>query len=352
MTIYQGLQVNATGSKNLIRQAESKEEKRKWILVYLLKIFLTVVFCFLFVTVFSMVFGSGNSIAGVVILLTLLAVRQADFGIKVSHGTWNLFLVFLIFMIGPKLTNLLPAVPAFFINVVCIGGMVILGCHNVIMYNQFTFVLCYLLLQGYDVSGREFYIRVFSLFLGALFCCFIFWIKHKDIVYKRTWKHIFHEFNIHTQRTKWQIKFVLGISLGMLIASLLHIPRVMWVGISVMSLLVPFYGDTIYRAKRRAPFNVAGCLLFLFLYKVMPESFLPYMGIIGGIGVGFSAGYSFQTIFNVLGALSIAVGMFGLYGAIILRIGTNVFGTLYTLIYQNLYERIVIWIKEREIEKG
>lgn len=351
MTIYQGLQVNAAGSKNLIRQAESKKEKRKWTLVYLLKIFLTVVFCFLFVSVFSGIFGSSNSIAGVVILLMLLAVRQADFGIKVSHGTWHLFLVFLIFMAGPRLTNLLSPVPAFFINIICIGGMVVLGCHNVIMYNQFTFVLCYLLLQGYDVTGKEFYIRIFALFLGALFCCFIFWIKHKEIVYKRTWKDVFHEFDIHTQRTKWQIKFVLGISSAMLLASFLHIPRVMWVGISVMSLLVPFYGDTIYRAKRRAPFNVIGCLLFLILYKVMPESLLPFMGIIGGIGVGFSAGYSFQTIFNVLGALSIAVGMFGLYGAILLRIGTNVFGTLYVLVYQNLYERIVIWIKARETKE-
>lgn len=347
MTVYQALQVNAAGSKKLIQEAENSREKKKWIFVYSLKIFLTVVFCFTFVTLFSMLFGSENSIAGVVILLVLLAVRQADFGIKVSHGVINLFLVFVIFIAGPRLTNMVPAIPAFFINIICISGMVFLGCHNVIMSNQFTFVLSYLLLQGYDVTGEVYYTRVFALLCGAVFCCFIFWVKHRKIVYKRTWADAFHEFNIHTQRTKWQIKFILGISLAMLLASLMHFPRVMWVGISVMSLLVPFYQDTIYRAKRRAPFNVIGCLLFLILYTVLPESMYPYMGIIGGIGVGLSASYSAQTIFNVLGALSIAVGMFGLYGAIALRIIANIAGTLFTLIYQRIYEVIIKRIKEK-----
>lgn len=343
MTVYQALQLNAAGSKALIRQAGEKKEKVKWSFVYLLKILLTVGFCFTFVTVFSLVFGSSNSIAGVAVLLTLLAVRQADFGIRTSHGTVNLLLVFLIFIIGPKLSNLTGPIPAFFINAACIFGMVLLGCHNVIMYNQFTFVLSYLLLQGYDVSGRDYAARVCALGFGAALCCFIFWIKHRHISYKRTWRDIFREFDIHTQRTKWQIKFVLGISLGMLIASLLHFPRVMWVGISVMSMLVPFYHDTVYRAKRRAPFNIVGCLLFLALHYILPQEVLPIVGILGGIGVGFSAGYSAQTIFNVLGALTVAVGIFGLYGAIAVRVLANIFGTIYALVYQNIYERIVKW---------
>ncbi len=37
-------------------------------------------------------------------------------------------------------------VPAFFVNVACILILMIFGCHNVIMSNQSTFVLGYLLL--------------------------------------------------------------------------------------------------------------------------------------------------------------------------------------------------------------
>lgn len=55
-------------------------------------------------------------------------------------------------------------------------------------------------------------------------------------------------------------------------------------------------------------FNIVGCLLFVVLYLVLPKSMYPYIGMIGGIGVGYSAGYAWQTAFNTFGALSIAQG--------------------------------------------
>ena len=51
--------------------------------------------------------------------------------------------------------------------------------------------------------------------------------------------------------------------------------------------------------------------------------------MIGGIGVGYSAGYAWQTAFNTFGALSIASGLFGMPYAVALRIGANVFGAAY-----------------------
>ena len=53
MTFYQELQLNQAGSKNLLKKSETTKEKMYHILVYLIKIAVTMVFCFLFVTVFS-----------------------------------------------------------------------------------------------------------------------------------------------------------------------------------------------------------------------------------------------------------------------------------------------------------
>ena len=78
------------------------------------------------------------------------------------------------------------------------------------------------------------------------------------------------------------------------------------------------------RAKLRGPYNILGSLIFVVLYLVLPKSMYPYIGIIGGIGVGYSAGYAWQTVFNTFGALSIASNLFGMTGAVILRIGANV----------------------------
>ena len=62
--------------------------------------------------------------------------------------------------------------------------------------------------------------------------------------------------------------------------------------------------------------------------------------MIGGIGVGYSAGYAWQTAFNTFGALSIAAGLFGLQNAVILRIGANIFGSVYTVICNKVIDKL------------
>ena len=62
--------------------------------------------------------------------------------------------------------------------------------------------------------------------------------------------------------------------------------------------------------------------------------------MIGGIGVGYSAGYAWQTAFNTFGALSIASGLFGMPMAVALRIGANVFGAAYTVICNKVVDKI------------
>lgn len=340
MSIYQALQLNAGASKNLIKNSTGRNEKIKWSLVYLLKIFLTVIFCFTFVTLFSMLFGNDNSIAGVVVLLILLLVRQADFGIDMKGSILSIFLLFSVLAAGPKLANMLPPIGAFFLNLACILLITVLACHNIIMFNHFTFVLCYLLLYGYDVAGTVYTTRLIALFAGFLLCAVIFYCKHRSQSFKRGFGHLLEEFDVSSTRTQWQIRISLSTASAMLIGSLFHFPRVMWMGIACMSIMAPLVNDCAYREKRRAPFNIIGCALFIVLYHVLPAELLPFMGILGGIGVGFSASYSFQNIFNALGALMIATDIFGLYYAVLLRIGANIFATLYCIVFNKLWESL------------
>ncbi len=60
--------------------------------------------------------------------------------------------------------------------------------------------------------------------------------------------------------------------------------------------------------------------------------------LVGGIGVGYSASYPWQTVFNTFGALSIATTLFGLPYALALRIGTNIFGAAYTVLCNKLWD--------------
>ena len=146
---------------------------------------------------------------------------------------------------------------------------------------------------------------------------------------------IFREFNIHSARNNWYLKLTLTVSTAMLIINLLNIPRAMWVGIACMSVCVPFSSDIAPKAKKRAPFNIVGSLIFVALYYALPKWVHPYIGIIGGIGVGYSAGYSWQTVYNTFGALYIASGIFGVKTAVLLRICANIFASLYTVLHRH-----------------
>lgn len=340
MTFYQELQLNQSGSKAMVRNAEGKKDKMKHLLIYLFKVLLTVAFCVVFVTLYSTFFGSDNSIVGVVVLLAVMVFSKADLGIHTPHASWTMLAIFGILAFGPRLTNLANPLTAFLINLICIFLLMFLGCHNVIMSNHSTFVLGYLLLQGYDVSGEAYLLRLIGLGIGAVLTTLILYRNHYKRTYKRTFRHLFDEFDLNSTRTSWQLKLTLSVSIALLLAQLCHLPRAMWVGIAAMSVLVPFQKDQLHRIKYRTPGNIVGCILFLILYIVLPESCYGYIGMIGGIGVGFSASYGWQSVFNSFGALSIAVGAFGLPGAIFLRIFNNALGSLISYACEHLYSAI------------
>lgn len=343
MGIYEELQLNQAGSKAIVRKSINRKEKLKHLLIYVFKVLLTMVFCVGFVTIYSMLFGAENSIVGVVVLLSVMVFRRADLGMKASHGAIVMMGIFGILAVGPRLSNVVDPVTGFIINVICLLALSILGCHNIIMSNQSTLVLAYLLLQGYDVGGHNYVMRICGLAVGGLVTAWILYHNHSKIHYKRSFGHLFKEFDMHSVRTQWQIRMPLGISTAMLIAQLLRLPRTMWVGIAVMSIMQPFQKDLMERVKYRAPGNILGGLLFLILYYVLPVRYRSYIGMIGGIGVGFSATYGWQTVFNSFGALAIASGIFGVPGAILLRIVNNVFGSIYGIIFDKICRSVMFW---------
>ena len=79
--------------------------------------------------------------------------------------------------------------------------------------------------------------------------------------------------------------------------------------------------------------NIAGVIFFTVLYFLLPSSIYAYIGILGGIGVGLSAKYGWQAVFNTFGALAIATESYGLKGAVGLRVIQNVFGVVFALIF-------------------
>ena len=57
---------------------------------------------------------------------------------------------------------------------------------------------------------------------------------------------------------------------------------------------------------------------------------------------------SWQTVFNTFGALSIASGLFGMPYAVALRIGANLFGSIYTVLCNKLFDKAHAYFQRTE----
>ncbi len=341
MTFYQELQLSQAGSKSYIASFEQPRDRWIHIGIYFFKIILNIAFCTAFIASFCLLFGAANSIAGLSVLLCVMVFRCADLGIRPTHGAACIFLLYAILAVGPKLSCMLPAGWAFGTNALFLLLLLVLGCHNVLMFNHSTLVLAYLLLLGNDVSGAQYEKRLLGLLAGAVLTAAVYYRNHRKKSYKRTFQSLFREFRLPSARTQWQLRFALTISSAMLIASLLGIPKAMWIGIAAMSVCMPFPDDMAKRVKFRAPGNILGCILFLAAYFLLPEGSVSYLGILGGIGTGLSATYGWQTTFNAFSALSMAVPALGLPGAVLLRIFGNVFGSVYAWTFAHVFRPII-----------
>ena len=226
--------------------------------------------------------------------------------------------------------------------------MILFGCHNPFMFNQSTLVLSYLLLYGYDVTGKSYQMRLVGMALGAALTCFVFYRNHKNRTYKRTLKDLIQEFDISSSRTKWQLCQIICVPVVICIVELCSMPRAMWAGIAAMSAILPFMEDMQYRVHKRIVGNIAGAICFTMLYFLLPSSIYTYIGILGGIGVGLSAQYGWQAVFNTFGALAIATESYGLKGAISLRVIQNVFGAVFAFVFCAIF----YWFMSKKEKQG
>ncbi len=285
MSFYQAMQLGAAQLKPLIKEESDKKIKQKYIGALIIKNILCMLFCILIVSPFSSIFGSENSIVGVVTVMLILTFRFANLDFKVKQSAVTLIGIFLIYAVAPYLSNISNPILGFIINFISIITIIVLTCHNMMyaligifliyavapylsnisnpilgfiinfisiitiivltchnmMYaNHIILILSYFLLYGNDVSSIESYLsRVIGLLFGGLIVASIFYIKHKKAKkeYDNTILDVIKAFDIKTERSRWQLKLALGINTAVLIGEFLHFPKTMWIAFACMSVI-------------------------------------------------------------------------------------------------------------------
>ena len=84
--------------------------------------------------------------------------------------------------------------------------------------------------------------------------------------------------------------------------------------------------------------------------QTIRNMFYRFMGNVLGC-VGFSATHRWQTIFNSFGALGLAMGIYGMNAAMLLRIVNNGFAVAFVFLYVPLFDKVMEIFTRQKVSK-
>ena len=210
------------------------------------------------------------------------------------------------------------------------------------MGNGGLYSFAYIYLTGNPVVGEALVRRGLLALAGYLICGTILFIKHRDQHKTTRFHQVMRKFDLSVPVHLWQLHMALGVSLVLTAGQVFGVERFMWMGFACASLLseYPYSGNPTTRFRQRMVGAVAGSCAFFVLYLMTPEAFHTWMGPLGGLCLGFCADYRYKTAMNCFGTLMLATGIYGLQGAVLLRIVDTLLGVTFGLIFAAVFYRL------------
>lgn len=343
MRFYDALQMDPAVLKPKIQAAQTKKERWQLWGILFLRSLLIVLFAILFIGTLSNVFGSENSSMAVALFCIFMGIRFVDFGYCIGDSMVNLALSFFLLLTAPVAASLLHPFFAILLHFAAFFAILLMTCEKPEMGNGGLYSFAYIFLTGNPVTGEMFEKRCWMTLLGYLLCGTILFWKHRKKNQGIRFYQVMKKFHLSQEKYRWQLRMALGVSLALSLGYLFHLERFMWMGFACGSLLssYPYTSDVKERFWHRMLGVVTGSGLFFVIYLLLPTAFHPLMGPLGGLCLGFCTDYRYKSAINCFGALMLAAGLYGLHGAVLLRIINNLLGVLLGFVFIQLYQVLV-----------
>ena len=160
---------------------------------------------------------------------------------------------------------------------------------------------------------------------------------------------IMKDIDITSPRFIISIRMAIGVSIAILIGTLLGLQRTMWISMSVMSLTQLEFETTKERFKHRIVYTLIGAVAFVLLFQVLiPEKYNGLASIILSYIYTFIKDYKHQIIFITVNALSASMLIFDPTEAIGTRILLIISGCMLAMVINKIdLKKPMIAIKER-----
>lgn len=283
--------------------------------------FLKVIIIISFVILFSKIFGSINTLTGISILVALMTFWCIDIGINKKQAPFIIVLLFLLTGISNRLAMFNPIL-GLIINFATTFLITYIPSNKPEYKAYMAFILCFIFNESNPATGHDFFTRMISLLIGSLLVAVVYIFRHRksDLKYDSVQGHL-KNIDITSDRFIVSIKMAIGVSIAMLIGTLLGLKRTMWIAISVMSLTQIDFEQTKIRFKNRIISTILGSIVFVILFQLLvPDEYDFIASLVLTYIYAFLTDYKYQVILITVNSLSSALALFDASTAIELRI--------------------------------
>lgn len=291
----------------------------------------------------SGVFGADNTPLAVALFCILLGIRFVNFEYCIGDSLLTLAAALAILVLGPSAAAVLPPLFLIPLHFVCFFSLLYITTQRPEMGNGGLYSFAYIYLTGNPVVGEALIRRGLLALTGYVLCGAILYAKHRHQYKEIRFHHVVRKLDLSKPVYLWQLRMALGVSLAMTAGQVFGVERFMWMGFACASLLseYPYSANTFPRFWQRIVGALAGSCLFFVLYSLLPESLHSLLGPLGGLCLGFCTDYRYKTAMNCLGALMLGAGIYGLQGAVVLRIADTVMGVAFGLVFTMIFHLLV-----------
>lgn len=342
MKFYDALQMDPSILKRKIAACDTKKEKAWYWVAMAVRSALIVAFAIVFISLLSGVFGADNTPLAVAIFCMMLGIRFVNFEYCIGDSLLTLAATLAILVLAPSAAAVLPPVFLIPLHFAAFFALLAMTTQRPEMGNGGIYSFAYVYLTGNPVLGEALVRRGLLAVVGWMICGAMLFAKHRHQHRTTRFHHVMKKFTLSAPVHLWQLRMALGVSLVLTAGQVFGVERFMWMGFACASLLseYPYSGSTFTRFWQRIVGAVAGCCAFLVLSLLLPESFHSLLGPLGGLCLGFCVDYRYKTAMNCFGALMLGAGIYGLGGAVVLRIVDTVLGVTFGLVFAALFHRL------------
>lgn len=343
MNFYTALQMDPSILKRKIAASDTGREKAYYWMAMAARSVFIVAFAILSISLLSGIFGAENTPMAVALFCILLGIRFVNFEYCVGDSLLTLAVSLAILVFVPSAAAICPAAGLVPLHFVAFFALLYITTQRPELGNGGLYSFAYVYLVGNPVFGDALVRRGMLALTGYLICGAILFLKHRHMHGDIRFHHVVRRFSLSNPVHLWQLRMAIGVSLVLTMGQVFHVERFMWMGFACASLLseYPYSENTVTRFWQRIVGAVAGSCAFLILYEIMPPSLHSLMGPLGGLCLGFCTGYRCKTAMNCFGALMIGAGIYGIQGAVLLRIIDTVFGVAFGLVFAAVFHWLI-----------